>query len=371
MLHYQVNNKILYNPYLAYYESYKSNKPITFYCFDAEYSKLNWTQDPVETIDELMTRHAVFLRNKHKKIILPWSGGTDSHTIYNIFVQNNIHIDEIMVFVDDITTINAHAKWMVENHPDPTTEITVVKLPTVDKDNIIYEEHPEYGDDWMFQNKGRFLKVGRAADAEYFNIYCQRKYNDTDYVVVLGLEKSSVYYEAPYWYSKQNDILSSLSFGHENIDCFFLEPMINLKQSHIAKNTLKMIQQTRPDKPNLVADPRVRETNKLEYQLIYNIHGRHPELIPGMSAFQKIYISSSEGYYSLEVTPDLQLRNGEKFLRDIISAENKVGMTYLRSIYNFLSDKKFYNFLNQNAFVTPGGIGKLKPIWSKSYNLGV
>ena len=81
MIHYLVNNKQFFNPYLARYESFKSGSPISFYCNDAENDLLDWTQEPPETFEKLMDQHAHNLRNKYERLVLAWSGGTDSHTI--------------------------------------------------------------------------------------------------------------------------------------------------------------------------------------------------------------------------------------------------------------------------------------------------
>ena len=95
MIYYSVNNKQFSNEFLAQYESYKSGCSIKFYCNDDLYDNLNWLNEPEESMDVLMDIHALNLRQKYDYIILNWSGGTDSHTIYNVFKRNNIHIDEL------------------------------------------------------------------------------------------------------------------------------------------------------------------------------------------------------------------------------------------------------------------------------------
>jgi len=377
MVYYQVNNKTLYNPYLAYYESYRSGQHIKFNCFDAEYSKLDWTQEPAETMDELMTQHAIYLRNRYQRIVLPWSGGTDCHTIYEIFVQNNLHIDEILIFTDGISTVDEHAKWMTDNHPDPTTKISVFKTPDVNFVKTIAEEvsHGDtaYDEDWIFDNKGAIVKLSQVGSIPFWNIHCRRTYGDESYALVVGWEKPFLYYQYPYWYSKQSDILLAPTLGHENLECFYLAPMINLKQSHVAKNFLKKLKKkslTEIDRLQahtpLGARPYRHDT---DYQINARMTGRHSELIPGMSYRQKV--NNVNGYRSLIVDPrSHEFKNGEKFLLDAVDAQDKTAEMFLNGIRNIVSDRGFFEFLNENFLVEPGKILHLRPIWSTAYNLG-
>ena len=126
-IYYQVNGRIIFNELLARYESYTTGAPVEFHLHDAEYDQLDWTQEPVESFDELMLRHAQRLRNQYERVVLLWSGGTDSHTIYNTFVRNNLHIDEIVIFHNDRYepwNSTEYIRWMQTNHPDATTKKT-------------------------------------------------------------------------------------------------------------------------------------------------------------------------------------------------------------------------------------------------------
>ena len=99
MIAYLVNGKSFNNIYLALYESFKTRLEIKFYCYDHEYDQHDWTIEPETSLDQLMSEFAWRLRNRYERLILLWSGGTDSHTIYNIFRTNQIPIDEIIVKV--------------------------------------------------------------------------------------------------------------------------------------------------------------------------------------------------------------------------------------------------------------------------------
>ena len=69
--------------------------PVSFYFHDEIFSTLDWTKEPSESIDDLYRQRALQLREKYKYLILSYSGGSDSQQILDIFLKNNIFIDEI------------------------------------------------------------------------------------------------------------------------------------------------------------------------------------------------------------------------------------------------------------------------------------
>lgn len=62
------------------------------------FSKYNWQQEPIESINELYRRRAQKLRNDNDYLILHYSGGYDSSNILYSFLDNNIPLDEILIY---------------------------------------------------------------------------------------------------------------------------------------------------------------------------------------------------------------------------------------------------------------------------------
>jgi len=130
---------------------YKKTLPhatIYFHWYEKEFARLNVSQEPVESHDELCRQRAQELRDTYGYIRLWFSGGSDSQTALNSFVNNNIHIDEIMLAdyfdgennIDPTQTtnreINLAAKPALKKilHKIPNTKITVVKPSGKDAD---------------------------------------------------------------------------------------------------------------------------------------------------------------------------------------------------------------------------------------------
>ena len=185
-IYYQVNGEIIFNEMLARYREFTTGKPIEFICHDQENDLLDWRQEPPETLDQLMIQHAYNLRNKYERIVMSWSGGTDSHTVYNIFVQNNIHIDEIIVMHDDqFETFHdkSNVTWLINNHPDPLTKITPLNRFDLDSKSLTVDS-----EDWIMQNRSTMFKIGLGYPDLSIERYLQKQYPDQRYGLVFGMD---------------------------------------------------------------------------------------------------------------------------------------------------------------------------------------
>ena len=72
--------------------------PMRFWFNDDVYEKIDWTVEPDISLDQLYINRAKQLRDEYDYLILSYSGGADSHEILEIYLNNNIFIDEIQVF---------------------------------------------------------------------------------------------------------------------------------------------------------------------------------------------------------------------------------------------------------------------------------
>ena len=63
-------------------------------------SQQDWTVEPAEDIYELYAERARQLRGKYDYLVLLYSGGIDSHTVLESFLNNKIHLDEICTFTN-------------------------------------------------------------------------------------------------------------------------------------------------------------------------------------------------------------------------------------------------------------------------------
>ena len=68
-----------------------------FHWYEQEFARLNVSIEPPDSHAELCRQRAQELRDSYNYIRLSFSGGADSLTALHSFVDNNIHLDEIVV----------------------------------------------------------------------------------------------------------------------------------------------------------------------------------------------------------------------------------------------------------------------------------
>lgn len=66
-----------------------------FYYNDHVFKKINWSEEPDQSLESLYIQRAKQLREEYDYLVLSYSGGTDSHEILMTFLENDIFLDEI------------------------------------------------------------------------------------------------------------------------------------------------------------------------------------------------------------------------------------------------------------------------------------
>lgn len=69
---------------------------VTYHFLDSVYGSLDWSKEPTESLDELYKQRAQQLRDKYDYLILSFSGGGDSYNVLRSFIDNGIHLDEVV-----------------------------------------------------------------------------------------------------------------------------------------------------------------------------------------------------------------------------------------------------------------------------------
>lgn len=67
---------------------------------DPKFHSAKWDTEPKQSIKELHRLRAEQIRQTYDYVVLYFSGGADSTTVLNAFVDNNIPIDEVIVYVN-------------------------------------------------------------------------------------------------------------------------------------------------------------------------------------------------------------------------------------------------------------------------------
>lgn len=366
MIAYRVNTKTFYNTFLAAHESFKSGKPVELYCNDQLYDLHDWAVEPGESFDDLMRLHAEVLRNRYQRIVLLYSGGTDSQTIYNVFVKNNLHIDEILIKVSATNPSYPYGcyKWLLKNHPDPTTIITYYDENDPDLRGLEITS-----DGWIFENHGEMYKFGMPICSNGVKLLLEKNHAGYKWAAITGCEKPRLIYRDGQWYSRQLDNVLRQLMGYEYLEHFFLEPRIHIKQSHLVKHAVKklILEQNLPLYNNDWAEAKWPKTAN-GYQAWAVATGRYIELTPGVSFLQK---QINEQIFTTD-TQKLAHVSPEKIMQELYQSGDAVACNYVNGFNNLLSEHAFAQWLNLEFLKNPGSnqFSNTKFIWSKEYNLG-
>lgn len=206
---------------------------ITFTMFsDDSFYKFDWTIEPAQSFKSLMLTRALQLREEYKYIKFFYSGGADSTTVLNVFLDNNIPIDEIIVikFFD-----NNKSNYEVDNFTIPyLKKIEQQILPTKIKIFTIYHDYfEEYlSDKWFFTRSSlspRHYSLPKIKGKNFCNLICGLD----PYVELIDDTYHATFYDT----HAANELAS-----FRNVELFYTTPTLpelHIKQCHILKKHLK------------------------------------------------------------------------------------------------------------------------------------
>ena len=209
---------------------------ISFFSFSESFYSYSWNKEPTESWEELLLQRALLLREKYKYLKLWFSGGADSTTVLNIFLRNNIPIDEIMVYRfainDNFLNKSNHE---IDDYTTPFLKnlcniLTNTKITYMDFGKDYYDKY--LGEKWLHTKSSLDLRnyhIPKIRGKNYCNIFCDLT--------------PDVYYAKGCWYS---DLWDTSQLGElasfSNIELFYSTdefPKLHAKQLHIVKNYLK------------------------------------------------------------------------------------------------------------------------------------
>lgn len=98
--YYQVDNTKTLSKFEAFRFAGGDLSKIKFVYNEDIMSTYDWSREPEEDIYELYAKRSRQLRNKYDYLVLLYSGGIDSHTVLESFLNNGIHLDEICTFTN-------------------------------------------------------------------------------------------------------------------------------------------------------------------------------------------------------------------------------------------------------------------------------
>jgi hypothetical protein len=233
MIRYSIDGKDFYNPFLAFlHGAHHSPHETPIFAFhDEVFGKIDWTQEPAESLTELIDSRARQISQKYKRIVLAFSGGTDSITVYNSFVRQNIFIDEIIISFTPNSEAHSikNVSWIMKNHNDKRTKITVL-------DRNQSEYYTLYDNkEWVLQNYGQFRRFELGAPGPYFYRHCHDSWGNENWCMVIGYEKPHILRDNNNWFAVHLDKVFHPGLYWPRLEFFFITPdlpNLHIKQNH-------------------------------------------------------------------------------------------------------------------------------------------
>lgn len=368
---YNVNHKKIYNPYLAQYESFLSNAPVKFSVNETVYDAMDWMQEPHQDLDQIMAQHAMSLRNRYDVLILHWSGGTDSHTVYNVFRKHNIHLDEIRVIVGNHLTPKFpefFLSWMQQHHYDPTTEITKIDVSDANSKQSVIDHS-----DWIFNNIC-FMPVFAYSSFEPSDIERNmQKYGGKKWCMISGHEKPDLIYLKNKWYSRYEDKTMRQAMN-PYVENFFLDPLISVKQSHMLKTAVKSlnVKVANGQRAADIYGVGSSQTSDANYQAHARACGRITELVPGHSNLQKKVTKSQLTDLMFDHRGRLQIRPtlADVMLQEKILDHHPLAVKYVHGIEALYHEHKFMAHMVDHGTLDAQNPLGMRSLFSKPYCIG-
>ena len=231
---YTVGEKIYTHRFEAVVESNRVNKPIYFHA-PQPYEHFDFSIPTDSSLNELASDLAKRLREKYDRIVFWYSGGTDSDYVLDIFLKNNIKIDEIVCLKRGF----AQSDWEIDDFALPKldkvknqlseTYINVMK-PTV-KD---YEKYYQTLDETKIK-KGCLNFAGWLGLMQQ-NFYINHIGRENE-LILTAHEKPSIVKVGGLNYTYFLDVEIE---PHPMVYNFFIdEPLIHSKQSQLWLESIK------------------------------------------------------------------------------------------------------------------------------------
>jgi len=270
-LYWTVGNKRFTNKWATLAYAKKMGLTPKFNFFDKSFGAYEWRVEPGESWRNLLIKRALQLRESYDYIRLFYSGGVDSQTMLEVFLQNRIHVDEILVYRG-----SAFSDKMDEEPAD--IEVKDVAIPFL---KSIEKEIPNTKIT-ILENGASYLT--KALDEKYFyeessfalRIWCERHLykrapelfspfeKGLKHCDLRGGDKPKIFLENGKYYMAMWDSSRVWDIGDQFLENFYLSPEmpeIHAKQCHIVKNYFKL---TYPGANCLKRHFNVFDTEKLE-----------------------------------------------------------------------------------------------------------
>jgi len=256
---YTVGQHRFYSKPLALIEATKTNQFPNWNFNDAIFGAADWLTESQCDLRELYRLRAQQLREKYDYIRLEFSGGGDSTTALYSFINNGIHIDEVVFRYPKTGEKNVNDDPFNCKPENTLSEAKYAAFPTLSwletqspKTKITIHDYSvdmltsEYDESWVLRTKDYFQPGHAFKHASTGHIDHKRLADQGKSICILyGVDKPKLCIKDKKWYAYFIDIMANHSMGdfgdYTNMtnEYFFWTPDLPelfVKQCHLVKN---------------------------------------------------------------------------------------------------------------------------------------
>lgn len=235
---YEVGSYKFYNKIAAADYAVRTNQQIKFNLYDRGLASADWLVEPPASWDRLLDLRAQQIAAKGLPIVLFFSGGTDSLTIYKVFERNKIKIHAVYLqpHASEIETFEKVFEFLGKiNSPDTRIIIGEEKKALT----LAYNN-----ENWVWEKGLRlqFKLVGMGDEDSMRAV--EQALDIDDFIGIIGLEKPRLHFDSSGVYSYQVDENYMRPMADHRLKCFYISPELpelHIKQSYMLLRYIKTI----------------------------------------------------------------------------------------------------------------------------------
>lgn len=225
---------------------------------EAVFSSYDWRKEPTQHILDLYRARAQQLRDKYDYLILSYSGGADSTTVLESFIDNGIHLDEVAIQTNLSKSDNKQDYMNAElfNVALPRIADAQAKCPGL-KQRIIdlteleleYFKKPDAAETWLHELNCLMSPHGVARESLGLKVkeWADMIHAGKKLAIITGTDKPRLFQHPDGRFSFRfidiidgSTTVKSISGQQPYADEFFFwtpdMPEIAIKQAHLVKN---------------------------------------------------------------------------------------------------------------------------------------
>lgn len=261
---YEVGEHRYYDKVEALFAHLSQKKPIRWNVNDDIFDQYNWSVEPTKNLQTLYAERALQIRNRYDYLVLHFSGGSDSAQIIETFIDNNIHLDEVLIrgsisqspdkkgvvpayeqYSECLSQSLPLAQWIKENRM-PHLKITVVD--TVPLINAYYKNNKN----WVEKGIGALTPANIVkSNLDHLSPHYKELADQGKKVAhIVGVEKPKIFKHNNYFYTQYLDkrfiewtcVRNDGSDYPQYIELFYWGKHaveLQIKQLHVVKNYIK------------------------------------------------------------------------------------------------------------------------------------